>query len=120
MRFIDASDIGPGFWIQFADEPSYHIGYCIPDTPITVSCSDKYKIWTFRKQNSILQLSCNGVEIFHFDYASSSEAYCKNFWSLDFVNIIFARDHDMKDTASDSFRHLPKGDQNPRLSCTKI
>ena len=71
--------------------------------------TEKYRIWTFKKQDDTLQLLCNGVEIYNLNYAESSNTDCKPRWSQDFSIIRFVSSDDKPDTASDSYRQYTDG-----------
>ena len=110
VRFIDpASDIGPGISIKFTDPASYFIGYCL-ESYFTLPGTNNYRIWTFTKQDSTLQLLCNGEEIFNFKYDEFPEKDCRNMWSSDFSQMLFSSDpNDIVDNASDLYRQYVKG-----------
>ena len=71
--------------------------------------TEKYRIWTFKKQNSrLLKLYCNGEEVFSINY-DNSPADCKNRWSKDFAKISFPSNAEFTDTASDFYRGFTDG-----------
>ena len=111
IRFVELnSDTGPGITITFSDPASYAVGRCGDDT-FTMHGTEKYRIWTFKKQDSTLQLLCNGVEIYSLNYLGVSDE-CKSIWSKDFGQIIFSDKSDengLVDNASDFYRQLTTG-----------
>ena len=111
IRFVELnSDTGPGIMIKFSDPSSYAVGRCGDDT-FTLPGTEKYRIWTFRKQDNTLQLLCNGVEIFKMNYLEVSDE-CKSIWSKDFGRMIFSSisaENGLVDNASDLYRELGRG-----------
>ena len=88
VRFLDKNSEGAGIHMKFVDPPSYTIGSCTQETDFSIPGTEKYRIWTFKKQDNTLQLLCNGVEIFNFNYGDSP-AECKSWWTKDFAKITF-------------------------------
>ena len=106
VRFLDTNSEGAGIDIKFTDPPSNSIGYCIPRVNFTMPGAEKYRIWTFIKQDNTLQLLCNGVEIFNFNYSDlSTECW----WSKDIAKIAFPSNEELTDTASDYYRSFKDG-----------
>ena len=107
------SDTGPGITIKFSDPASYAIGRCSDDT-FTLPGTEKYRIWTFKKQDNTLQLLCNGVQIYSLNYLADSDE-CKDIWSKDFGRIIFfssSAENGLVDNASDFYRQQKTGKFN--------
>ena len=111
IRFVELNtDIGPGITIKFDGMASYAIGRCGDET-FTLPGTEKYRIWTFKKQDNTLQLLCNGAEIYSLNYLGASDE-CKRMWSLDFGRIIFSSssaENGQVDNASDFYRQLGTG-----------
>ena len=105
---------GAGIFIYFNELLTYTIGWCKKDKNVTFTLpgKEKYRIWTFMKQDNTLQLLCNGVEIFNFNYAEpfSNNDECKTRWSQALTKMRFPSDSYVSDTASDYFR--------PYIRCT--
>ena len=110
VRFLDSTPEGPGIDIEFTDPPSASIGYCRSRVTFSMPGIEKYRIWTFKKQDNTLQLLCNGVEILNLKYIEISDKGCNNIWSRDFVKIIFPDNKDGIDTASDHYRNVATGE----------
>ena len=112
VRFLQQQN-GGGLSVWFEDPPRYNLGYCTDmisseRKSFSMPGVEKHRVWTVRKRNNQLQLLCNGVEIFNFNFAESSSSVCRSKWSLDFTHIQFARGETQVDTASDYFRQLTK------------
>ena len=121
VRFVELdSDYGPGITLEFNNPPEYIIGLCNPKLiSFTMPCAEEFRIWTIRMQNNILQLSCNGLEIFDLNIAESSKDDCRKMWSLDFAHFKFGT----TDSASDAYRQLNEGNRfslNPILSIMEL
>ena len=112
IRFVELnSDTGPGITITFSDPASYAVGRCGEDHTFTLPGTEKYRIWTFKKQDNTLKLLCNGVEIYSINYLGVSDE-CKSVWSLDFGRTIFSStsaENGLVDNASDFYRQLTTG-----------
>ena len=110
MRVLDKDSAGPGIDIEFTNPPTYIIGSCTQKTDFTLLGTENYRIWTFKKQDTTLQLLCNGVEIFNFNYGDSpAQSDCKSVWSRDFAYIRFTKENVATDTASDLYRNIVYG-----------
>ena len=102
-------NLAAGISIEFTDPASYFIGFCVEST-FTLPGTDKYRIWTFKKQDDTLQLLCNGVEIFNFNYEKESpRGECRDKWSSDFSKMMFPSNYDLVDNASDLYRQHVEG-----------
>ena len=113
IRFVELnSDTGPGITIKFSDPAYYAIGRCGDET-FTLPGTEKYRVWTFTKQDNTLQLLCNGVEIYSLNYLESGASdECKTMWSKDFGRMIFSSssaENGLVDNASDFYRQLGTG-----------
>ena len=109
MKFTDEDTGTVGINVFFTDPPSYNVGHCGTKTDFTLPGTEKYRIWTFKKQDNTLQLLCNGVEIFNINYVESPKKDCKPQWSQDFSIIRFVNADSKPDTASDSYRQYADG-----------
>ena len=111
VRFIDIStDNSIGVRITLSDPPTYGIAVCRTGISFTLPGTEKYNIWTFKKQDNTLQLLCNGVEIFNFNYGdSSNNDGCADNWPDKFSHIQFASGSGVSDTASDFYREYRIG-----------
>ena len=103
VKFVDANDKGPGIRVKFSDPPKYHIGFCMKFVEFTVCNKSEHRIWTFSKNDGIIQLLCNENEIFKLNYATNP-GECKDMWSKSFVQISFRQWDGIEDTASDLYR----------------
>ena len=100
VRFEDTV----GFGVRFKNPPDYWIGSCTSnDTyiPFILPTMKEKLVWTFKKHDDILELRCDGVEIFNFNYSSSSYPgpACKKLWSKYFTYLEFEKG----DNASDYY-----------------
>ena len=84
------------------------MGWCTGNEEFTMPGTEKYRIWTFKKENKRLKLFCNGEEIFNFNYGNSP-AECRSRWSNDLPKISFPSNDDFTDTASDFYRGFTHG-----------
>ena len=111
VRFIGQNSGGSvGIDVIFTDPPTYDIGYCGTRTDLIMPGTEKYRIWTFQKENNTIQLLCNGVEIYNLNYAEySDDKNCIVRWSLDFTHLRFVKSASLTDTASDFYRPYTKG-----------
>ena len=114
VRFVEHNtNIGPGFWITFSNPPKYAIGYCKNEAVFEVPIPDssKYRIWTFKKQNKILQLLCNNVLIDALQM--DEDTACIEMWSYNLTQVRLVRhgqsDPNRSDTASDYMRKYEEG-----------
>ena len=98
----------PGIRISFGEPVKYGIGHCILNAPFTMPDSSVDKVWTFIKQDSSLQLLCNGEEIFDLNYKEHSDS-CKMNWLPDMARVRFSSSDTASDTASDLFRQFRNG-----------
>ena len=99
-----------GFGVRFKNPPEYWIGTCTGNNtyiPFTLPVKKEKLVWTFRKHEDTLELRCDGVEIFNFNYESSTfpGPACKNNWSKYFTYLEFKK----TDNASDYYRSDPGG-----------
>ena len=113
MKFVDADDNGPALRVKFSDPPKYHIAFCTNFVEFAVRNIAEHRIWTFSKQENALELLCNGIEIFKFNYVTNFDEKCKDMWSKNFVQIIFGQWDGIDDTASDLFRPAREGNHLP-------
>ncbi|KAL5247372.1 hypothetical protein ACHWQZ_G019294 [Mnemiopsis leidyi] len=67
-------------------------------------CAGSERVWTISKENGKIKLECDSKVIFDIDYATSTNYFCKYFWSLEFGQTKFQGG----DTASDSYRSYVK------------
>ena len=106
---MDTTD-GPGIAIQFSDPPTYKIRRCQISNQITIPGTNKYRIWTFEKQDESLHLYCNDVKVNEFNYMESvsDNDECKEMWSYDFAHVKFVG-YDNLDNASDYMRQYKEG-----------
>ena len=96
--------------IIFSNPPLYSIMKCDKNSNFTLPGTERYRIWTFTKQDNTLQLLCNGVEIFNFNYVEfSTNTECSETWSQNISNIQLMSDSDVSDTASDFYREYRTG-----------
>ena len=102
--------MSPGIDIEFTNPPSASIGYCGSRVDFNMPDTEKYRIWTFKKQDKTLQLLGNGVEILNLNYMELSDNGCNDIWSRDFIKIIFPDNNEGIDTASDYYRKVPTGE----------
>ena len=73
--------------VKFTDPPAYYIGYCSNQfVEITNMPAEDTRVWTFTRTSSSLALACNGVEIFNYEFSSSSKEICADERSGDKVN----------------------------------
>ena len=109
VRFVKLdTNEGPGIRIEFSDTPTYQIRQCDFSLSITLPGASRYRIWTFKKEDGKLQLSCNGVQINDFNFMESDNAECKEMWSYDFAHVKIVG-HDKDDTATDYIRQYKDG-----------
>ena len=113
FRFVDEEDNGPGIGIKFLDPPQWDIGHCTNDVNFYLPSKTGERVWTVRKETGTLKLSCDGEEIFSFNYTDTevSSNYCTNMWSQSRSKIKFMKE----DNASDKYRAKPGGKQNQYL-----
>ena len=113
VRFVDIStDNSIGVRITFSDPPTYGIAICKTGISFTMPGTEKYRIWTFKKQDNTLQLLCNGVEICNFNYGdSTTNGGCADKWPDKFshIQLQFASGSGVSDTASDFYREYRTG-----------
>ena len=111
IRFQDSAKDGAGIFVYFTTQPTYRVGWCTENVQFTMSGTEKYRIWTFKKESSILKLFCNRVEIFNFNFVESSlnEDRCKDTWSLALTQLRFQSNSNVADVASDYFRPYRRG-----------
>jgi len=95
-----------GIRVSFKDPPRFMIDSCTSwaDAKFPPSCANKNRVWTITKQYGMLQLYCNGGQIFDLEFAKSTKSTCRNQWSVDTTHIKFVKG----DTSSDNYRPLPK------------
>ena len=99
-----------GVRITFSDPPTYGISVCETGIGFKLSSTEKYRIWTFKKLDGTLQLLCNGLEIYNFNYTdSSTNNDCTDNWPDNFSHITFASGPGVSDTASDFYREFRSG-----------
>ena len=94
--------------ITLGSTPYYDIGYCKGDTAIPKDLlgTDDNRVWTIKEENSKLELTCNGVQIFEFDFSDPGVSEnCKSRWSLGAPILKFAG----TDNASDFYRKYISG-----------
>ena len=111
-QFVDSSGNGRGISITLGYTPSYEIGYCTDETviPKELLGTDDNRVWTLKEENSKLELTCNGVQIFEFDFAGPGvRESCKNKWSLGATILKFASYSSGTDNASDFYRRYTSG-----------
>ena len=109
VRFEDTV----GFGVRFKNPPEYWIGACTGNnTYITFTLPEMKEklVWTFKKDDETLELRCDGVEIFNFNYkfstSSGPASACKDLWSKYFTYLEFKKG----DNASDYYRSDPGGE----------
>ena len=105
---FDEDDFTTPVWIKvvLTSTPTYTIRYCEPyNLQLDLPTSDKDKIWTFKKDGSILKLLCNEHEVNSFDILTSEYPNCKEYWNQELKYIRF----DAEDTASLFFRGFRDG-----------
>ena len=116
-------------WIQFFDShlegftgiaiwfetPRYRIGHCQSGTiPSSKLGTDIRRIWTIKKEDTRLMLSCNGMQIFDFDIQMLKSG-CEERRSYDFDVMRFTDGTKVEapanwiDTASDFYRQFTDG-----------
>ena len=110
VDFDDEDDFTTPVWIKvvLTSTPTYTICYCEPNNlelDLPTITSDVDKIWTFKKDGSILKLLCNEHEVNSFDTSKSEITNCKEYWNKDLKYIRF----DTEDTASFLFRGFRDG-----------
>ena len=108
VRFVklDTKE-GPGIRIKFSNPP--RIRHCEFDLSFTLPGTSRYRIWTFKKEDGKLQLSCNGVQINDFNYLESDNVECKEMWSYDFAHVRIVC-HNNDETATDYMRQYKDGE----------
>ena len=106
VRFEDTV----GFGVRFKNPPDYWIGACTGDKTyvnFTLLTMKEKLVWTFRKHHETLELRCDGVEVFNFNFNSSTSpgTACKDLWSKYLTYLEFKKG----DNASDYYRLVPGG-----------
>lgn len=99
-----------GIVVIFSDPPQYNIGRCTENIPFHNLPRTQNRIWTISKDSSMVNLTCNGVEIFNFQFDTDYvNRECFDRWRRDVHTIIFKNDEydSMIDTASDTYRAKP-------------
>ena len=111
VRFVDVSiDNSIGVRITFSDPPTYGVADCETGTSFNLPDKEMYRIWTFKKLDGTLQLLCNGLEVFNFNYTdSTTNGDCSDNWPDNFSHIKFASGPGVSDTASDIYREFRSG-----------
>ena len=111
VRFVGQNSSGTvGIDVIFTNPPTYDIGHCGTRTDFALPGTEKYRIWTFKKQDNTLQLLCNGAEIYNLNYTEYlDDETCGEKWSLDFTHLRFVKSASLTDTASDFYRPYTKG-----------
>ena len=92
--------------LYFESAIRYRVSKCqsYPNRFPTEPPDDVEKIWTFTKTSTVLNISCNGVEVLNYVFSESVlGGKCANFWSRDVETILF----DDADNATDSYRAKP-------------
>ena len=135
FRFVSLDADGAGITIFFSDPPKYAIGYCQSNAEfdIPVPDSSKYRVWTFKKQNNVMQLLCNDVKLHELDLDEVPKSQeCHKRWSRKFTHVQFVYQHDepqepddqpqpkLKDKASDYMRKYKYGKSFEHLIHTYI
>ena len=99
--------------VMFTSPMRYYIAYCTYGwTSLPVQPPDEVdKIWTIQKNTTTLSIECNGVEV-NNKFSESSDHRCLSRWGGDVVkNIKFYSSGEISDTASDSYRAKPTGNE---------
>ena len=119
IRFVlpDADEgPSPGIMIYFSDPPKYVIGYCQNEVEFDFPQPDlsKYKVWTFKKQDNLLQLLYNDIKLYELELdGDSGSKVCKDTWSNNFAYVQFMDKPDgpfkATDTTSDYIRKYAPG-----------
>ena len=105
---FDEDDFTTPVWIrvELSSIPTYTIRYCEPhNLEFNLPTSAVDRIWTFKKDGSILKLLCNEYEVNTFDTSTSEITNCKEYWNKELKHIRFAAE----DTASLFFRGFRDG-----------
>ena len=127
VRFVflnSVQDEGVGIKIFFSDRPKYTIGYCLNEAEFDFPEPDlsKYRVWTFKKQNNLMQLLCNDVKLYELNLDEKQNSHktpCLDKWSKKYTHVQFVYQHDepqepdgqpkFKDKASDYMREYKDG-----------
>ena len=115
IQFFDSNLGGFAGIVIWFESPKYYIGLCQSGTiPSSKLGTDTRRIWTIKKEDKRLVLSCNGVQIFNFDIKISKSG-CEERWSYNFDVMRFTDGTKVKapanwiDTASDFYRQFTDG-----------
>ena len=104
VRFADENGKGYGIDIRFNDPPTYDVGYCQEkDKHFTIPTGSQ-QVWTVRKSTKKVNLLCNDVEIFDYEFSKSTRVgTCVQYWSTCAIKFQF----DKEDTAGKEYRSNP-------------
>ena len=96
--------------VKFSSPVQFYISYCTDWTSLPVQPPDVLdKTWTILKTTTTLNIKCNGVEVLNYQFSDSGESQCVSQWGGDVVDKIkFSYPYD---TASDSYRAKPTGNE---------
>ena len=111
VQFLESDKTnGAGISITFYPEPIYNLGFCETEKiPQSKLGTDKNRIWTIKKDNTRLKLTCNGEQIFDIDTQLSTQEDCKTRWKFNFEFLRFPEQIKQVDTASHFFRQYDTG-----------
>ena len=90
-----------GLSVTFNDTPSYEVYHCSLWKEFTMPNGNEH-IWTITRTKSNLTLYCDSVEIFHLEFSVTNK--CEKLLGQPITDFRFNKE----DTASDSYRHIPK------------
>ena len=103
VRFGDNTGKEYGIDIRFNDPPTYDVGYCLGHgeaIEFTMPTGSQH-MWTVRKSMKKVNLLCNDVEIFDYEFSKATRVdTCAYMWSTYAVKFQFG----WSDTAGDSYR----------------
>ena len=115
IQFFDSHSGGFAGIVIWFEIPKYYIGFCESGTiPLSNLGSDTTRIWTIKKEDKRLMLSCNGVQIFDFDI-EMLKSRCEERWTYNFDMMRFTDGTKVEapanwiDTASDFYRQYTNG-----------
>ena len=118
VRFINPKEpgTGSGVIINFKSSLRIFASDCngTKVESVTKLGTDKVRVWTIRRENSNVRVSCNGEQVYDAVKVASNITNCRERWSNDFNNIKFINTSKI-DTASDFYRQYTNGEYLPKF-----